>query len=275
MECSRIKTDGTQCTRIAFVKGLCLFHDALDQTKTRKRLMQEALVQIQDLLWTFREEDRIDALVSETVVRLRPKEAASFRWKVQAERYRFHQDTRPLCVLADNSQNVHTDPVYNQTAHTLTLLRTLDRPFDRNVPADIMDAWMLHDAVPGDRMVRAGRDMFNGYAHDLSYAELLDLLWVYIQSSPHKDELVLRLYQETWESRGKCRAGRLARLCNVPVGFDDRFNPPVTAGEILQSKLLAISQAPLSVEYKVGEAWKVFEALKTPMEEREAWIREF
>jgi hypothetical protein len=39
--------------------------------------------------------------------------------------------------------------------------------------------------------------------------------------------------------------------------------------------MLVISQKHLSVEYKVGEAWKVFEEMKIPMKDREAWIREF
>jgi hypothetical protein len=275
MECSRSKTDGNKCTQIAFVKGICLFHDALDQTKKRKRLVGEAWAQILDALWTFQDEAKSTLILSETLPRLKPKEAVTFRWKVYAELFRYKQDTDRLCVFADNEHNVHTLPITDQTEHTLTLLRTLDRPFDRNVPSDIMDAWMLHDSVPGDKMVTVGQEMFYQYAHHLNYAELLDLLWVYIQGSPHRDELVLRLYQETKESHKKCLTGWTARLCNVLVGFDERFNPPVSTGEILQFKMLAISQKPISVERKVGEAWKVFEALKTPMEEREAWIREF
>jgi hypothetical protein len=275
MECSRIKTDGNKCSQIAFVKGLCLFHDALDQTKKRKRLAKEAWAQILDALWTFQDEGVVQTILSETLPRLKPKEAVTFRWKVYAELFRYKQDTDRLCVFADNEHNAHTLPIITQTEHTLTLLRTLDRPFDRNVPSDIMDAWMMHDTIPGDRMVGVGQEMFQAYAHDLEYAELLDLLWVYIQGSPHKDELVLRLYQEIKESRKKCHSGKMARLCNVLVGFDERFNPPVAPGQIVQYKMLAISQKPISVEHKVGEAWKVFEEFKTPMEEREAWIREF
>jgi hypothetical protein len=275
MECSRIKTDGNKCTQLVFVKGVCLFHDALDQTKKRKQLAREAWAQCLDSLWTFRDEEAVATILSETLPLLKPKEATTFRWSISVELFRYKQDTDRLCVFTDNTQNVHTQCVTDQTEHTLTLLRTLDRPVDRTIPSEILDAWMMHDKIPGRSMVAVGRDLFARYEAGGRYAEALDLLWVYIQASPHKDELVLRLYQETKDSRTKCASSWISRLCNVPVGFDERFTPPVAPGEILQYKMLAISQKRMPVEEKVVEAWKVFEDHQTPMEEREAWIREF
>jgi hypothetical protein len=216
MECSRIKINGKPCEREAFVGGLCLFHDSLAKAKKRKRLAAEAWYQILESLWTFRDEETAEGTLNDTLPHLKPKEAVTFRWKYAAELYRYAQDTKPLCVLADNSQNVHTLPVNTQTEQTLALLRTLERPVGRNVPNEILDAWMEHDRVPGDRMVTAGQDVFAWYPF---CTELIDLLWVFIQTSPHTDELVLRLYQEVRESHGKCLSGFIARLCNVLVGF--------------------------------------------------------
>ena len=275
MECSRIKLDGKPCERISFARGLCLFHDSLDRAKQRKTLSKEAWAQILDSLWTFQDDAKAKSILAETLDHLTPKEAVAFRWKVQAELFRYTQETQHLCLLADNKQNVHTRPVGAQTEQTLSLLRTLERPTHRATPSLVMDAWMMHDKVPGDRMVSAGEDMFKWYDREPLYAELLDLLWVYIQNSLSQDELILRLYQETKESHNKCLSGALARLCNVLVGFDDRFNPPASVAELLQHTLLVISQKPIPVEEKVGHAWKVFEELKTPMDQREAWIREF
>ena len=77
------------------------------------------------------------------------------------------------------------------------------------------------------------------------------------------------------ESLGKCCEGHISRLCNVLVGFDDSFKPVVSAGELLQQKLAAIAERDIQVEYKVGEAWILFEELGIPIEERNAWIEAF
>jgi hypothetical protein len=61
-------------------------------------------------------------------------------------------------------------------------------------------------------------------------------------------------------------------LCNVLVGFDETVQPEISVGELLQQKMAAISGMDLSVEHKVGQAWTVFEELKIPMNDREAWI---
>ena len=276
MQCSRIKLDGKPCERDAFVRGVCLFHDSLDQTKKRKNLSKEAWYQILESLWTFQDEAKAFSILSETLCELTPKEATTFHWKYKAEVFRYHErDGTPLYVVADNSHNVQATPVEDQTERTLALLRTLDRPVGQDIPSEILTAWMMHDSVPGTHMIAVGQDLHTWYSADPLYAEILDLLWAYIQSSASRDELVLRLYQEAKDSKKKCAQGHRTRLCNVPVGFDDAFTPPVSTRELLALKMLSISQKTMTVERKVGEAWKVFETLQTPMEEREAWIREF
>lgn len=276
MECSRIKLDGKPCERPAFVKGLCLFHDSLDQTKKRKNLTKEAWYQILESLWTFQDEPKAFSILNETLCLLKPKEAATLDWKYKAEVFRYHnRKGTPLFILADTVHNVHSTPVDEQTGRTLALLRTLDRPTGRDIPGEVLAAWMEHEKVPGTHMVAVGRDVYKCYETDPLYAELLDLLWVYIEQSPAKDELVFRLYQEAKDAKRWCFQGHRSRLCTVPVGFDDCFDPPTTARERLALQMLAISQLNISIERKVGEAWKVFEAMKTPMAEREAWIQEF
>jgi hypothetical protein len=61
----------------------------------------------------------------------------------------------------------------------------------------------------------------------------------------------------------------------VLVGFDDAFVAPVPVGEILQQKIAVIAAKDVSVEHKVGEAWRVFEELKIPMAERMPWLEAF
>ena len=109
-------------------------------------------------------------------------------------------------------------------------------------------------------------------AGDFLYRRALDGLWTRIKASPHRVELTERLWQECSEACEMCCDGHLARLCNVMVGFDDAFKPPVSAGELLQQRIASIAEMELDIHYKVGEAWKVFEELAIPMAERIPWL---
>jgi hypothetical protein len=59
------------------------------------------------------------------------------------------------------------------------------------------------------------------------------------------------------------------------VGFDDRFEPPVPVGEILQQKIASIANEEMSVEDKVERAVYVFRELQIPMDEWDVWVDAF
>ena len=103
----------------------------------------------------------------------------------------------------------------------------------------------------------------------------MDGLWAYMKTSPAKDELVERLWEECYESVRMCCDGHLTRLCNVLCGFREEFKPPVSVGELLQQRMAVIAEKEIPVEDKVGEAWAVFEELSVPMDQREAWVEAF
>ena len=90
-----------------------------------------------------------------------------------------------------------------------------------------------------------------------------------------RDQLFRRLWEECYEAVGLCCEGHISRLCNVFVGFDDAFRPPVSLGEILQNKMSAISQEELTAEEKVARATAIFEELGVPAVERTAWLEAF
>jgi hypothetical protein len=96
------------------------------------------------------------------------------------------------------------------------------------------------------------------------------------QTNKEKEkELWKRLYEECEDAKEMCCEGHISRLCNVMVGFDDAFQPPVSLGELLQNAMAKIANEDKSVEEKINEATKVMEELKVPREERGVWLEAF
>jgi len=178
-----------------------------------------------------------------------------------------------LHALTLDAQNVHTSAVNRQTSAALTLL--LETPVSKR-PSTLRD---LGKIWKGRGKTKVMNDVSRWYGtsecrerDDWLYRRALDGLWARIKTSEHKDALLQRLWEECSEAVGVCCEGHLSRLANVLVGFDDKVEPEVPVGEILQQRMAAISGMDVSVEHKVGHAWAVFEELKISMEERTAWI---
>jgi hypothetical protein len=179
---------------------------------------------------------------------------------------------RTLGEIATNKQSVHTAAVSEQTNRAMEVLlsQTVPETLDVVKVFDFRKDKLLRDDV---------RKWYKAETckaeNDYLYRNTLNGLWVLIQAHKEKVELLNRLFEEMKESVGMCCEGHLSRLCNVLVGFDDRFSPPVPVGELLQQRISAIASQEVSVEQKVCLAWAVFEELKIPLEERDAWIEAF
>jgi hypothetical protein len=72
-----------------------------------------------------------------------------------------------------------------------------------------------------------------------------------------------------------CCEGHISRLCNVLVGFDEAFQPPVPFSEILYNKMAAISVMDVSTEEKIQQATTFFNEYAVPMDQRQAWLDAF
>ena len=90
-----------------------------------------------------------------------------------------------------------------------------------------------------------------------------------------KTEMFRRAWEECVEATGMCCEGHISRLCNVLVGFDEAFQPPVSFGELLQSKMSAIAGLDVPDEEKRRQATAFFDEHGTPAEERVAWLEAF
>lgn len=173
--------------------------------------------------------------------------------------------------LALDPQNVHTAVVVEQTNRGVDLL--LAQP-------DVDCIESVYDAIHLSRSV--ARDIEHWYnlasckeQNDWLYRRALNGLWGLIEASPHKAELLVRFQQEATESVGMCCEGHMGRLANVMVGFDDRFAPPVAAGEVLQQRMAAIAAREGPLETKLADALAVLTELHVPQDQHAAWLEAF
>ena len=114
--------------------------------------------------------------------------------------------------------------------------------------------------------------------NDWLYKRTLDGLYMTIRKldgTESKNEIYQRVFEECFESVGMCCDGHISRLCNVLVGFDDAFLPPVPFGEILQNKMAAIYAMEIETSEKIKQAMEFFNEFAVPEAERTAWLDAF
>jgi hypothetical protein len=112
--------------------------------------------------------------------------------------------------------------------------------------------------------------------HDYLYRRLLRRLWFKIKTTENEEtrtELTKRLQQECGEAFGLCCAGHINRLCNVMVGFDERFVQEVKKGDttVLQNRFAQIAQIEDDVE-KYIQATRVIAEQGLTAEEAAPWL---
>lgn len=193
-----------------------------------------------------------------------------------------------LDLIAADRQNVHTTPVTNQTNAGIEKILKVDVPKNQDTQRILTEQWLFN--TPEGK-----RPAFNTYlkvindvnkwfttrtcraTNDDLYRNILRGSVALVNKSPKeiRDELFTRLWEECLESVDMCCEGHITRLCNVFVGFDDTFKPPVPFGEILQDKMSAIANSEASEEEKKRQANAFFEEYAIPQIERVAWLEAF
>lgn len=191
-----------------------------------------------------------------------------------------------LHALAQDAQNVHTREVSDQTNESTRRLMEVVVPLTQKTEQTMMLAWYaLRDPPTHHKIVRTVVDINKWFNTDTCrqdgdklYKHVLRGLVAYIQRvhDPElKQELWMRSWEECSESVGLCCEGHISRLCNVLVGFDDAFKPPLPFSEILQSKMAAISGMDVSTDEKIQQATTFFNEYAVPLEQRQAWLDAF
>lgn len=197
--------------------------------------------------------------------------------------------TQPtLGAIATDRQNVHTTAVTQQTNAGLEKILKAKVPKTQDTQAILTQEWLFNLPV-------GVRPAFNTYLQVINdvnkwfvtktcrttndrlyYNVLRGVVCLVNQTSGEtRAELYKRLWEECSESVGMCCDGHITRLCNVFVGFDEVFAPPVPFGEILQNKMAAIALQDIEEEEKKRLANAFFDEYAIPVAERVAWLESF
>jgi hypothetical protein len=192
---------------------------------------------------------------------------------------------RDLARLAGDSQNVHTRVVTDQTNTATEKLLAVAVPDTQQTEKTMTVFWLGILSVSYSSYIRVAVDVNRWFnmkdcraVGDNLYRRLLRGLVALINAEPdaeRKSEMFRRLWEECAEATGMCCEGHISRLCNVLVGFDDAFRPPIPFGEILQSKMAAIAGLDVSEDEKRRQANAFFDEHSVPQEERAAWLEAF
>jgi hypothetical protein len=292
--CGKAMRNGTKC-KCPREKGtkLCKRHNKAEAKRARRLQINELWFAALDFLWegVNRPEDLPAFVIGRLEeINATPEEIERVAARVVDELefyYRIHPPVgqgpnaprTELEALSGDAQNVHTPAVNKQTADGLTALLETDIAVGQDTLGELQGAWRTRPSATRKSVLK---DMSRWYEtktcraeDDRLYQRLLDGLWTRIKLSPHKDDLVQRLWEEAVESLKMCCEGHLSRLCNVLVGYDETFKAPVSTGEMLQQRISAIAAEDISIPHKVVKAWEVMEELQIPREQRMDWIEAF
>lgn len=190
-----------------------------------------------------------------------------------------------LGLLARDAQNVHTAPVSAQTNAGMAKLLAVDVPKTQSTEMTMVKIWISLRPGSWNEVLRVANDVnkwFNTKTcraeNDTLYRRVLRGLVATLEVSGDNElrsELYKRLWQECQESVGMCCEGHITRLCNVMVGFDDAFKPPVALGELMQQKMAAIAGLDVDEEEKRRQANAWFDEVAVPQVERLPWLEAF
>lgn len=292
--CGQRMADGSKC-KCPREKGakLCKRHVKVEAKRARKQVLEGLWADALDFLWDgagLPQDLPVYVTGRLMEVEATPKEHEQLGEWVLDELdfyYAIHpqvgegpgEPRTELEALTRDAQNVHTPAVNAQTAAGLTALLETAVAVGQDTLDELQEAWRTRPAATRKSVLK---DVSRWYAtrtcrseDDHLYQRLLDGLWMRIKLSPHKDDLVQRLWEEAIESLKVCPEGHISRLCNVLVGYDATFKVPISPGEILQHKIAAIAAEDISIPSKVIKAWEVMEELEIPREQRMEWIEAF
>lgn len=201
-------------------------------------------------------------------------------WRAQQN---VHANLPELGRMAHDSQNVHTAAVNEQSNKNMEILLAITGiPESQATLYEIKQAWdkIYVTAKVDARLYEDMKRWWNVVScvkqNDYLYRRLLRRLWFKIKTTENEElrtELTKRLQQECAEAFGLCCAGHINRLCNVMVGFDERFVQEVKKGDttVLQNRFAQIAQIEDDVE-KYIQATRVITELGLTNEEAAPWL---
>ena len=276
--CTATTAKGTRCTRNQSQRGICHIH--------LNMLYEENYAAAVFAARALPTRQAVEQLIEAEVTAHRIGERQAFRFRAVLREW-FPQAHAPplrnqLHQIANDRQNVHTTQVSAQTTRTMDMLLAIPVSSVPTTVFQVLEHYLSRISAQSQSALASYCDVVDWYerkscveTNDRLYKRLLDGCVAYINASPHKDELWVRLLQEIDESVGMCCMGHITRLCNTFVGFDERFAAPVPVGELLQQRMSAIAAKDIETDAKIVEATAVLNELNVPEDERAAWLDAF
>lgn len=193
-----------------------------------------------------------------------------------------------LRAFAADTQSVHRSSVQNSTHKAVVAL--LARPTLEGV--DVLEeavaafsdparvTWWGAGPTEAARAITAAaardaavteltNDYFNTEAFSVRYGDVVDRIWAFVRGHAHHNELCTRFAQEIYEGRGMCSNGKMARLVNVLMGYDETLMTEAPR-EVFQFRMAALRKTPMEGREEVAR--ELFREFRIPDAEQEAWL---
>jgi hypothetical protein len=181
-----------------------------------------------------------------------------------------------LEAFANDSQSVHRAPVQNAINEGLRVLMASPLPEGLDSFNEIMREFTSRGQF------REKYTMLYTFACDMDtlsvslndstykYIDVVNHLWAKIRNHSQKEELFKRLSEEMEEGYQYCANGKIARLINVLVGFEEGFVIPLDPREVFQNKIAEL--IPLPLEERTSRAMQMFRDYSIREDEQGAWL---
>jgi hypothetical protein len=169
------------------------------------------------------------------------------------------QEHRALNNFAADPQNVHTTEAVRQTNEIVSKILEIHVPLEYRwntieVSQTMGEIIGICKLTPRATWQMAAKYCSDDNIYELGkgiYGRVLDSVWQFIKTSPHRDDLTKILRDEMIDNVGMCAQGNLSRLCNILVGYMDGVVIRPSLSEILGtefSKLMEIDDSYLRIE---------------------------
>ena len=181
-----------------------------------------------------------------------------------------------LRAFAADTQSVHRSSV--QSATHKSVLAIISRPYPGGIEtlAEIVAAFNDRKKVrwasaegKEKSITELTNDYFNLEAFSVPYGDVLDRIWYFIREHEHHNTLVMRLAQEIAEGVLMCSNGKMARLINVLMGFDDTLEAEAPK-ELFQNRFAELTKLPSAERTTAAQA--LFSEFNIPEAEHAAWL---
>ena len=223
------------------------------------------------------EEQRVAAVLAEAARR------AAFQQRLNNEPVVFQRDPEGginLQAFANDAQSVHRSSVQTATERAIHVLLSRPLPAGQETLEQITNAWTTErlvkfgtETIRDRALMELTNDYYNTEAFSISYGDVLDRVWAFINPHVHRKTLSVRLAQEVTEGRSMCSNGKMARLVNVLQGFDETLDlgpTPEALRLMFQNKIAKVMERPM--DERRAAAMALFSEFNIPEDERGAWL---